>query len=295
MKSAASGRSRRDRAALVGLQRARHRREELAYFLDAGQFLSFNGNFLVFSFFRPHFVDLSDLEFEQLEPLDPVPRRLVKAREIALGAEEIAKEHGGGRRLLPETGERVEELARRVGVEQVSRLRLPVEDEKTRRDLLQRLQSRGRAVHEQPGLAARRDLAPHDDLERAPAAFLEEACLDERTPRLGVVAVERALDDEPLGPRPDGAGPARPPASSITASTTSDFPAPVSPVSTVRPSPNATSTSSRTARSRTRSEVSMDQAALIASRSLLPRFQPVSQPAQREAQPKGGRPDGISA
>ena len=44
-----------------------------------------------------------------------------------------------------------------------------------------------------------------------PAAFLEEACLDERAPRLGVVAVERALDDEPLGPRPDERG-IRPPA-----------------------------------------------------------------------------------
>src|ERR1017187_4466197 len=164
------GRARRDGspqgATLVVLQREGRLREKLADPLDARQSLPFRRNLLVFSFFRLHLVDLSNLEIEQLEPLNAVLRRLVKAREVALGAEELAKERGPLRRPLPEASEPVEEL---------SRLRLPIEHEETRRDLLQGLQSRRRAVHEEPALAARRDLATHDDLERARAAFFEEA------------------------------------------------------------------------------------------------------------------------
>src|SRR6266508_4622393 len=158
---------------LVIFQRRGRFREKLSDPLDAGQFLSFSRNLLVLSLFRSHLVDLLNLEFEQLEPLDAVLRRLVKACEVALGAEELAKERGGGRRFLPEIREPVEELAGCVGVEEVARLGLPVEDEKAGRDLLQRLESRRRAVHEEPPLAARRHLAPHDDLEGARASLLE--------------------------------------------------------------------------------------------------------------------------
>ena len=210
LKSAAGGGGRKDCAALVRLERARHGREKLAYLLDARQFLPFRRNFFVLSFFWLHFVDLADLEIEQLEPLNAVPGRLVKTGEVALGADELAKERRRRRHLLPETREAVDELARRIGIEEVARLRLSVEDEEVRRDLLQGLQGRGRAVHEEPALAARGDFPAHDDLERARAAFLEEARVGERAPRLGVVAVERALDDEPLGPRADERG-VRPP------------------------------------------------------------------------------------
>src|ERR1035438_5869647 len=64
---AARGRSGRNCAVLVGLQRARRRREKLTYFVDAGQFLPFRRNLLVLSFSRLHVVDLSDLEVEQLD------------------------------------------------------------------------------------------------------------------------------------------------------------------------------------------------------------------------------------
>src|ERR1019366_4108385 len=125
------GRARRDGspqgATLVVLQREGRPRENLADPLDARQSLPFRRNLLVFSFFRLHLVDLSNLEIEQLEPLNAVLRRLVKAREVALGAEELAKERGPLRRPLPEASEPVEELARRVGVEEGSRLRLPIE------------------------------------------------------------------------------------------------------------------------------------------------------------------------
>jgi hypothetical protein len=51
--------------------------------------------------------------------------------------------------------------------------------------------------------------------------------------------------------------PARPPASSVSASTTMDLPAPVSPVSTVSPGRHSISTASMMAKSRICSEVSM--------------------------------------
>src|ERR1035438_3060913 len=109
------GRARRDGspqgATLVVLQREGRLREKLADPLDARQSLPFRRNLLVFSFFRLHPVYLSDLEIEQLEPLNAVLRRLVKAREVALGAEELAKERGPLRRPLPEASEPVEELA----------------------------------------------------------------------------------------------------------------------------------------------------------------------------------------
>src|SRR5659263_102667 len=144
-------------ATLVVLQRRGRLREKFADPLDARQSLPFRRNLLVLSVSRLHLVDLSDLEIEQLEPLNAVLRRLAQAREVALHAEELAKAHGPLRRPLPEAREPVEELARRVGVEEVPRLRLPIEHEEARRDLLQGLQSRRRAVHEEPALAARRD------------------------------------------------------------------------------------------------------------------------------------------
>ena len=279
-------------APLVVLQSRGRLREKLSDPLDARQFLPFRRNLLVLSFSRLHLVDLADLEFEQLERSDAVLRRLVEAREVALGAEELAKERGPLRRFLPEAREPVEELARRVGVEEVSRLRLPVEHEEARRDLLQGLQGRRRAVHEEPALAARRDLAPHDDLERARAAFLEEARLDERAPRLGVVAVERALDDEPLGPRPHERG-IRPPSREQHHG-----------VHDERLAGARLSRQDGEAFPERHLDVLEDREVADAERgqhgsrpqrhaSLLP-LQPVSQPAQREAQPEGRRPDGIA-
>src|SRR5664279_2632148 len=93
-------------ATLVVLQREGRLREKLADPLDARQSLPFRRNLLVFSFFRLHPVYLSDLEIEQLEPLNAVLRRLVKAREVALGAEELAKERGPSDALSPRPANR---------------------------------------------------------------------------------------------------------------------------------------------------------------------------------------------
>ena len=114
-----------------------------------------------------------------------------------------------------------------AGIEELARLGLAVEDEEARGGLLERPERRGRAVHEEAALARRsrrRDLAAHDDLERALSRPRGGR------PRRGSARTSASSQSNApsttrrSAPARTSAGSARPPARRSSASTTRDLP-----------------------------------------------------------------------
>ena len=115
------------------------------------------------------------------------------------------------------------------GIEERLVLVLPVQLDEPPGQILERAGGRERAVDERAAASLRRDLATNQQLFAA--------------------AFEDALrSDAASSPVRTRSPEARPPSSRPTASTRIDLPAPVSPVRTLRPASNSTSTASMTAR-----------------------------------------------
>lgn len=199
----------RQRAPVVRLERRDGVRKEPTSLLDARERHLLPSEDFLLARDRAGTVDLADPELQHLEPRgailaergDPLPVRVLLLPGRVQAPDLCSP--------LRQRSEPVEKLARGGGVEELARLRLPVEDEEPRRELGQRAEGGRRAVDEQAPLPARRDLAPHDDLGRAAHARLPETRCGKRFRDGRIVELERPLDDEAFGPAPyeGGVGP----------------------------------------------------------------------------------------
>ena len=139
--------------------------------------------------------------------------------------------------ILREARVPVEQLARRRRVEKLARLGLPVEDEEARGDLGERLQDRGRAVHEEAPLSPRGHLAPDDDAVGLPSSPSARPA-SESASRTASSSESKAPSTTSFSaPARTSVASPRSPERSERASTTSDFPAPVSPGQDGQPLP----------------------------------------------------------
>jgi hypothetical protein len=168
---------------------------------------------------------------------------------VVLGRGERAVGGRDARQVIRRAPERIEQVEVHVGIEQAATLVLAVTLEQPLAELAQDRDRGRRAVDE--GACRAADLAPHDDLV---AVGVETARLERRA---DAGAPRSGLDDGPVRASAHERHVGALSGAQPKASTRIDFPAPVSPVSTLSPGAKSTSRSSIVTRFRMRSVLSI--------------------------------------